>query len=393
MNKNYKLLWSAFFVSDVGDWLQRIALPILVLNKTGSVFHAASLYGVSFLPWLLFSLLGGVFADRYNKIKVLVTGYALATVFSLVLGFSFLQDIPNLVYVYILTFLLSSVEPISHPSFNSLIPKIVNKENLAKANSNLQLVDNTLNLLAPLLSGILLLWINPVLLLFVNTLTFLVAAILLIFIKVEDTDKNFEQNILKSLLEGLVYVKESKIILSGSLLFLGTNLGIHMFQGIFVYYITKTLNYSTLEYGIILSLAGLGAILGALCSPRILGKYKSGNIIVVSTIIAGVATIILMLNSNLAFIGLSMLVMNFCGNINVISYFTLRQKIVPKEILGRVVSVTRMISYATIPLGAYLGGFLVDKGMIVELVILLAGLIRLLSGIFAYYSPLRKSEI
>ncbi|MDO4814228.1 MAG: MFS transporter [Gemella sp.] len=393
MNKNYKLLWSAFFVSDVGDWLQRIALPILVLNKTGSVFHAASLYGVSFLPWLLFSLLGGIFADRYNKIKVLVTGYALATVFSLVLGFSFLQDTPNLVYVYILTFLLSSVEPISHPSFNSLIPKIVNKENLAKANSNLQLVDNTLNLLAPLLSGILLLWINPVLLLFANTLTFLVAAILLIFIKVKDTDKNFEQNILKSLLEGLAYVKESKIILSGSLLFLGTNLGIHMFQGIFVYYITKTLNYSTLEYGIILSLGGLGAILGSLCAPRILGKYKSGNIIVVSTIIAGVATIILMLNSNLAFIGLSMLVMNFCGNINVISYFTLRQKVVPKEILGRVVSVTRMISYATIPLGAYLGGFLVDKGMIVELVILLAGLIRLLSGIFAYYSSLRKSEI
>ncbi|MBF0848832.1 MFS transporter, partial [Streptococcus danieliae] len=95
------------------------------------------------LPWLFFSLLGGIFADRYNKVKVLVAGNIIATILSLGLVVSFLQDDINLFYIYVLTFLLSSVEPISHPSFNSLIPKIVSKDYFAKANSNLQLVDNT----------------------------------------------------------------------------------------------------------------------------------------------------------------------------------------------------------------------------------------------------------
>ncbi|MBF0746607.1 MFS transporter [Gemella sp. 19428wG2_WT2a] len=392
MNKNYRLLWSAFLVSDIGDWLQRITLPILVLNTTGSAFHAASLYGVSFLPWLFFSLLGGIFADRYNKVKVLVAGNIIATILSLGLVVSFLQDDINLFYIYVLTFLLSSVEPISHPSFNSLIPKIVSKDYFAKANSNLQLVDNTLNFLAPLLSGFLLLWINPILLLVVNTGSFLVSAILLMFIKITDSGKNLGQNVWQSLREGLVYVKGNKVVLSGSILFLGTNLGIHMFQGIFVYYITKILNYSTFSYGIILSSAGLGAILGALYAPKVLDKFKSGNLIVFSTMLAGLVTILLVMNSNLVFISLLMAIMNFCGNINVISYFTLRQKVVPKEILGRVVSVTRMISYATIPLGAYLGGVLADKGIGIEIVILIAGLIRLSAGVFGYISPLRKGN-
>ncbi|MBF0847199.1 hypothetical protein IR145_06930 [Streptococcus danieliae] len=55
-------------------------------------------------------------------------------------------------------------------------------------------------------------------------------------------------------------------------------------------------------------------------------------------------------------------------------------------------SVTRMISYATIPLGAYLGGVLADKGIGIEIVILIAGLIRLSAGVFGYISPLRKGN-
>lgn len=84
--------------------------------------------------------------------------------------------------------------------------------------------------------------------------------------------------------------------------------------------------------------------------------------------------------------------MSFFGTINVITYFTLRQRTVPKEILGRVISVTRMISYASIPVGSWFGGLLLSWGNSMFIVIMLAGIIRTLAGILARLSPLGKEN-
>ncbi|MGX7051720.1 hypothetical protein [Leuconostoc palmae] len=78
------------------------------------------------------------------------------------------------------------------------------------------------------------------------------------------------------------------------------------------------------------------------------------------------------------------------GTHNVITYFTLRQRTVPKEILGRVVSVTRMISYASIPVGSWFEGLLLGWGQPMFLVIMIAGVIHTLAGVIARISPLGK---
>ena len=70
----------------------------------------------------------------------------------------------------------------------------------------------------------------------------------------------------------------------------------------------------------------------------------------------------------------------------------MRQRTVPKEILGRVVSVTRMISYASIPVGAWFGGLLLDLGEPMFMVIMIAGIIRTFAGIMAKLSPLGKEK-
>lgn len=70
--RSFKLLWSSLLISQIGDWLFKIALPLLVFQKTGSASQMAAIYGVSFLPWLFFSLLGGLLADRTNKKNIMV---------------------------------------------------------------------------------------------------------------------------------------------------------------------------------------------------------------------------------------------------------------------------------------------------------------------------------
>lgn len=221
-----------------------------------------------------------------------------------------------------------------------------------------------------------------------------IAGILVLFIHTNNEEKiiSKKENIVKNISEGLNHVKLNKVVLSGSILFLFTNFGIHMFQSNFVYYITDILGYTSFQYGLAVSLSGVGAIIGATIAPKVIGKFKAGMIISISTMIAGLSTLLLILSSNYIYIGLILAISNMCGNINAITYFTLRQKVVPKDMLGRVVSVTRMISFMSIPLGAYIGGVLMSKTSNIIIIILVAGIIRFLAGVFGYFSPLKTSK-
>lgn len=395
MNRNYKILWLTFLVSNFGDWLRKLALPLLVFEKTGSPFHMATLYGISFLPWILFSLVGGILADKFKKVYIISICHLISLVILSLLIISFKNDNILLLLIYILTFLLSSTEPLVHPAFQSLLPQIVTDNQLSKANSGIQLIDNTLNLIGPMISGSVLLLINPAKVLWVNALTFLIASLLILCIKTpENTLVNIskKESLSKTISIGLHYVKNDKIILSGAILFFGTNFGIHIFQANLVYYITDVLGYTSFHYGLILSIAGVGAILGAILAPELIKKFRYGKILSISTMLAGLSTMLLSINTNYIYMGVFLGLSNMFGNINAITYFTLRQKVVKKEMLGRVVSITRMISFASIPLGAYLGGILISHNLTIISILILAGTIRFLAGGFSYFSPLTKSK-
>ncbi|WP_228765821.1 MFS transporter [Bombilactobacillus apium] len=110
-----------------------------------------------------------------------------------------------------------------------------------------------------------------------------------------------------------------------------------------------------------------------------------------STIGAGLSTLLLLISTNYIYIGLVLGLVSFFTNINVIIYFTLRQRTVPQELLGRV-AVTRMVSFASIPAGSWFGGLLLNHGYSMWVVILLVGIIRTLTGLGARWSLLGKEK-
>jgi predicted MFS family arabinose efflux permease len=393
MSRNYKLLWTSFLVSNLGDWTRKIALPVIILEKTGSPYHMASLYGVSFLPWVVFSLFGGVIADRFSKTKIVACGHFISLIFLFLLIREIGQASVNMALVYIVTFLLSSVEPLVHPSFQSLLPQLVEARDLPRANAALQTVDNTLSLIGPMAGGSLLLILSGEHSLWINAVSFLFAGIIILFIgeaRPSAASGSGELRLWRDTAEGLRYTWNNKTVLSGSILFLFTNFGIHLFQANFLFFVTDILRYSPFEYGVVLSVSGFGALIGALIAPRLNKLYQAGAIISVSTVFAGISTILLFRAQNLWYIACMMCVATMFGNVNVISYFSLRQRVVEQRVLGRVVSATRMISYLSIPVGAFLGGVMLEKGWSIYTIVLLAGFIRLAAGIFGYLSPLRE---
>ncbi|MES5953261.1 MFS transporter [Bacillus fungorum] len=395
MKHSYYLLWSSYLISKIGDWLYLIALPLIIYQKTDSAFQMATVYGIAFIPWLFFSLFGGFLADSFNKKNLIILGHFLSAFFVIALTILLTADNINLLLIYIGVFCLSSIEPLIHPSFHSMIPSIVEKEKIVHANSGLQLIENTLNLIGPVIGGSILAFMGGEFALIVNAISFVVAGLVTIFIKYDNVkiDKkpktqSIGKTILYDIKDGFKYVNFNKIILFGSLLFFFTNLGIHLFQSNFMFYMADTLKLDSTLIGITMGISGVGPILGAIIAPYLNRKFASGKIILWCTVFAGAGMYVLLFATTFWEVAISQAFVMFFGNINVITYFSLRQKVVPPELLGRVISVTRMISYASIPLGAILGGYALQAGISIFLIIAIGATIRTGVGLLGFLTPL-----
>lgn len=394
-NSQFSCLWLGFLISSLGDWLYRLALPLIILEKTGSAYHAATVFGLSFIPWIFFSLLGGSLADNYSKKKILISGNIAAALASSFLIFTLLERTIDFRLLYAAVFVLASVDPLIHPSFQSIIPEITTQDQFASANSAIQMVDNTLSIMGPLLGGSLVAFFGGISALWIDAVSFLATASILIRLPTRTKPLQTTHTLnamMHAMVVGAKYSLQQKVIFSGSLMFLFTNFALNMFEANFMFYMTKTLNYSVINTTVAMALGGGGALAASLVGSMIVNHFKAGFLLSASTILAGLSTLLLVTSTNYICIGLILAMVSFFGTLNVITYFTLRQRTVPQNILGRVVAVTRMVSYASIPVGSWFGGVLLAHGQSMASVILLAGIIRTLAGLGANLSPLGREK-
>lgn len=172
-------------------------------------------------------------------------------------------------------------------------------------------------------------------------------------------------------------------------MFTGTNFAIWLIQANFVFYLTTYRHLSPEVIGVVLAAQGVGAVLGAAVAGRLVQKFAPGRILIATTAMAGLGTLLLIpLRSPLA-IGVVWGLLYALGSINPVAWFTLRQKIVPRELLGRVVATTRMLAFASIPVSALLVGALESAFHDMYLIIAVGALLRLAIAGLAYLSPLR----
>jgi|GEM_PF-793177 len=380
----------AWFISLVGDWLYKLALPLLVFEMTGSAVDMAGAFALTFLPFLIFSLAGGVIADRFQRRRVLILCdlSAFVLLIALALAGGWLASMPM---VYGLAFLVASVTPIHHPSFQAFIPEIVDHDDLPKANALVSGSDNIIAIAAPILSGLIIALIGPTQTIILNALSFLVSALLVSSIPFKAKEKvdAVRRKIADTLREGFSYAWSHPVLKYGSLLFVGSNFAINVFQANLIFYLTDILHASPRIIGLVFAEIGIGALVGSIIAPWFIRRFESGRIIVVSTILAGVFTFPLLWVRDPFMVGAIWALETTFGTVNAVTYFTLRQRSVPRDILGRAVAVTRLVSFSSIPLASLIGGILLERTDIV-VVILVCACVRLMTGLLATLSPLMR---
>jgi MFS family permease len=400
VGRSYYLLLTAFLTSSLGNWIYRLALPLLVLELTGSALQTALIYVLEYAPFLLFSLPGGVFADRFDRRRLLISGDLLATVIVAGLAVLVWTDVPFVWPIYVAAFLLASVEPLYHPAFQSFLPSLVEDESLEKANAWMQGGENLLTLTGPVAGGALVAFLGYQTALLIDAVTFAVSAVAIAAIpaakataKLRKAAGQVAAEVRAEVREGIAYVaRGNRLLLAGSLLFTATNLGIWLVQANFVYYMTEYLRFDPTAIGIVLAGQGAGAILGSMAAVPLRKRISAGRLILGCTILAGLGMLLLIPARSLPTITLAWGLVYALGSINVVAWFSMRQRIVPRELLGRVVAITRLLAFASIPVASLAAGVLEELLHNMYWIIALGALVRVLAGLIGSRTPLNQRQ-
>jgi MFS family permease len=154
-NRNYAFLWIGGFISNLGDWVLRGALPFYVYTRTGSALATGLTFMASVLPWVILSSVAGVFVDHWNlKRTMIIADLARAALMLLLL---LMVVVPSLFWlVYFVSFVEACITQFFNPASIALVPQVVGKDYLQEANALNSFSGSLSRLIGPLLGGVLL---------------------------------------------------------------------------------------------------------------------------------------------------------------------------------------------------------------------------------------------
>jgi MFS family permease len=394
MTRNYYLLLCAYFISSIGDWLYQLALPLLVYQLTHSPLSMAVTYGLTYLPYMIFLPLGGLIADRVDRRRLLMIGDFTSALVAGVLVVVVWSGAGPTWVIYPLVFILAGVTPLYHPAFQSVIPNVVEDAQLARANAWLQGSENIVALVGPLVSGLFIVALGTISALFLDALSFLVSALLIVAIRLQvpraQAGAQTSSSWAGALREGFDFVWHYPLLRYGALLFFGTNFGLAVFQANYIYFLSVTLGFTPAQIGLSFTIIGIGAILGALIAPALVRRFEAGRLILGSSLLASFVMLPLLVARDIFTISIPWAIVTGLTTINAVTWFTMRQRVTPQRLLGRVVALTRLIGFASIPIGAFVGGVLLDTLRNMHIIIIFIVITSMAVSVAGYLTPLYR---
>lgn len=190
-NKNFRALLSSLFISKVGDFAYEVVFVFIVLETTSdNYFITGVIYFFKFIPFLFFGPIGGWMADNYKIDKSLIISEWLRLIVSLFLFLSYLTESLNVIILITASVLTTIGRSVFQPVFQSAVPKIVSAEHLTKANSLLQVTEETASVTGPLICSLIITFFNKPWVLMFNSLTYFSSAIIILSLRNLNQEKH-----------------------------------------------------------------------------------------------------------------------------------------------------------------------------------------------------------
>ena len=383
LGRSYWKLWSATAISNLGDGISGIAYPWLASAVTRSPLLIAAAGFASRLPWLIFTLHAGVITDRFDRRKLIVGMDAFRGVLTIIVGAVVLlnQDsLPSLDELTSITdlethwglyltfvataFLFGMAEVLRDNSAQTLMPSVVAKENLEKANGRMWSAESLTNSFIGPPLGSLLIGVAIFLPFFVDAGTFFIAVALLATIKgnfrpVHEQPRE-KVNFKVEIREGFTWLWNHTLLRPLAII-LGCMNGVGTLVGVtFILFAQEVLGTSVFVFSILGTAGAIGGIVGGLLAPKISEKIGSGPALWIALIAGPLGYLIVGFTSSWQVVWVVTVFESFVAVLWNTITVSLRQSIIPSNLLGRVNSVYRFFAWGSIPIGMFLGGAVVS---------------------------------
>lgn len=408
--KDFFLLIIGGLLSNIGTLMQDFALALYVLKVTGSGTKFASVLAITVIPQLLLGPFVGVFADRFNRKRIIIIlDFMSGITVGLVALIFKLNGNLSLPYIYALVIILTLISLLYSPTMVAILPSIVKEEDLLDANSIKSAINSMGSIAAPILAGIMFGLYGLFIVLILNSISFIFSACCEIFINIpnyEEKNSGFStKKFLNDFTTGLKFVASKKSILAIIFVALIVNFAIGPLCDIGYPYIIKRLfNRSDFQYGIFQAILFSGMIIAPFICTSFLKNVSLKKVITINTasvaIIIGISAIIvsplyrsIFTTSFIPYITLALLSVIIVIFMTIINIFigTMFQKEVPINMMGRVGSVMNTLCISITPVGQIIFGTLFDTQP-AYIVVSIAGLILLFSS-FLYRMLVRTDNM
>ena len=395
-SRNFVLMVIGQIISLFGNAIIRFALPLYILQQTGSAALFGAVSALSFLPMIVMSLIGGILADRVNKQRIMVVLDFLTA--ALVLGFILLNGrVDAVLLVIVVLMVLYGIQGAYTPAVQASIPLMMQEDKIMQANAVINLVSSFAGLLGPVIGGLLfgIYGLAPIVI--IGCISFALSAVMELFIRIPHV-RQIKQSGVIAIVKGDLkesfgfIIKEKPILLRVVLMVFLFNLSFSclMLVGLPVI-ITQTLEISTELYGVTQGLMAAGGLVGGAMAGVLAKKMDMRGmyrlLVLCAACLVPVGLCLLMgapafltyvVITAASFLGMMLATM---FTVQILSYV---QIVSPANIVGKVISTVMAVSMCAQPIGQSVYGLLFENAVGGEwAIVLVSSVISLFIALFS----------
>jgi MFS family permease len=368
-HRDFVKLWSAQTISQFGDEITGLALPLVAIITLGATPLEIGLLGTfQFLPFILLTIPAGVWVDRMRRKQILIAADVGRALLLLSIPLAFIGGWLSIPQLYVVAFAVGCLEVFFDVAYQSYLPAVVERDQLTEGNAKLELSRSASSIIGPGIAGFLVELVRAPFAILFDALSYLGAVVILLVIRRPETppaphdpETGQRPSMRTEAAEGLRYVLGHRYLraiaaCTGTLNLFG-NIG----EVILVLYIVRELGINAGTLGIIFAIANVGVFIGAVSAERLAARFGIGPTIVTSAFLSPISLVIVALaprETPVGYLVVSGIIAATTTVIYNVNQVSLRQAITPERMQGRMNATMRFIVWGTIPIGSMIGGLL-----------------------------------
>lgn len=360
-NRDFMVVLSGQAISALGDAITLTAMPLLVLFLTGSGALMGLVAALGLLPNLVLGLPAGALADRWDRRRLMLWSDAGRAVLTAAIPVSYWLDLSTITVVLVVTVPINALRVLSDAGFQSAIPGLVGREQLARANGYLEAALSVPFIIGPALAGVLVAAIGAAETIALDAATFALSAASLLFVRrALRAERPAEMpRLTADIAEGIRFVRGHALLRPAIAYWSLMAFATAAILPALAYFLTVDRGESERLFGIVGSVWSIGYLLASLVAGRLGGRTLGLQLLVGGGGI-GLALILLATGGSVAVYLAAGFAIGAALALQMIAYMTLRATITPDELLGRVGATARTVSLSLQTLGFVAGGALIE---------------------------------